>query len=94
MSNVAEKFLTYVKIDTQSDRYSESTPSTKKQLKLSKLLIKELKALNLENISHSEYGYVMATLPANIAGDAVCLRLRMKKAIRFISPVLPVSCMI
>jgi len=66
MSNVAEKFLTYVKIDTQSDRYSESTPSTKKQLKLAKLLIKELKALKLKDITLSEYGYVMATLPANI----------------------------
>jgi tripeptide aminopeptidase len=66
MSNVAEKFLTYVKIDTQSDRYSDTTPSTQKQLKLARLLIKELKALKLENITLSEYGYVMATLPANI----------------------------
>ena len=32
MSNVADKFLTYVKIDTQSDRYSDTTPSTQKQL--------------------------------------------------------------
>ncbi len=66
MSNVAEKFLTYVKIDTQSDRYSDTTPSTKKQLNLAKLLVKELKALKLENVTLSEYGYVMATLPANI----------------------------
>lgn len=66
MSNVAEKFLTYVKIDTQSDRYSETTPSTKKQLNLSKLLVKELKALKLENVTLSEHGYVMATLPSNI----------------------------
>lgn len=66
MSNVAEKFLTYVKIDTQSDRHSNTTPSTKKQLNLSKLLVKELKALKLENVTISEYGYVMATLPANI----------------------------
>jgi tripeptide aminopeptidase len=66
MSNVADKFLTYVKIDTQSDRYSESTPSTKKQLNLAKLLIKELNTLNLENISLSEYGYIMASLPSNI----------------------------
>ncbi|MDX9865042.1 MAG: peptidase T [Anaerolineaceae bacterium] len=66
MSNVAEKFLAYVKIDTQSDRYSETTPSTRKQLDLAKLLVKELKALKLENVTLSEHGYVMATLPANI----------------------------
>ena len=66
MSNVAEKFLTYVKIDTQSDRYSKTTPSTKKQLNLAKLLVKELKALKLENVTLSEHGYVMATLPSNI----------------------------
>jgi tripeptide aminopeptidase len=66
MTNVADKFLTYVKIDTQSDRYSKTTPSTKKQLKLARLLIKELKALKLEDITLSEYGYVMATLPGNI----------------------------
>ena len=66
MSNVAEKFLTYVKIDTQSDRYSATTPSTKKQLNLSKLLVKELKTLKLEKVTLSEHGYVMATLPSNI----------------------------
>jgi len=66
MSNVAEKFLTYVKIDTQSDRYSETTPTTAKQLNLSNLLIQDLKTLGLENISLSKYGYVMASLPGNI----------------------------
>lgn len=66
MSNVADKFLRYVKIDTQSDRYSDSIPTTLKQLNLSNMLIKELEELGLQNISLSEYGYVMATLPGNI----------------------------
>ncbi|MCD4673981.1 MAG: peptidase T [Anaerolineaceae bacterium] len=66
MSNVSEKFLTYVKIDTQSDRYSDTAPSTKKQLDLSKLLVKELNALKLEEVSLSDFGYVMALLPSNI----------------------------
>lgn len=66
MSTVAEKFLRYVQIDTQSDRHSTTSPSTEKQLDLLQLLVQELHKLQLEDISLSEYGYVMASLPANI----------------------------
>jgi tripeptide aminopeptidase len=66
MTDVVSRFLDYVKIDTQSDRHSNATPTTKKQLILSKRLVKELQALHLENVTLSEHGYVMASLPANI----------------------------
>jgi tripeptide aminopeptidase len=63
---VLDRFLRYVKIDTQSDENSLSYPSTAKQLDLLNLLLKELHALGLSDASIDQYGYVTATLPANI----------------------------
>jgi tripeptide aminopeptidase len=63
---VLDKFLRYVVIDTQSKEDSESYPSTAKQFDLLNLLLKELKALGVANVSIDEHGYVMATLPSNI----------------------------
>jgi tripeptide aminopeptidase len=60
-----EKFLKYVKYDTQSDDNSESFPSTEKQKVLSNELAKELKEMGLTDAAADEYGYVMATLPSN-----------------------------
>lgn len=59
------RFLEYVKYDTQSDEESTSFPSSAKQLILSKDLAAELKALGLQDAVLDEHGYVMATLPAN-----------------------------
>jgi len=62
-----ERFLRYVKIDTQSDdTVTDRFPSTEKQLTLSKLLTDELNALGLKEVSMDENGYVMATVPGNI----------------------------
>ena len=61
----AERFLRYVKYDTQSDEESTSFPSTEKQKNLSKDLAKELKELGLKDAHMDENGYVMATLPSN-----------------------------
>lgn len=61
-----ERFLKYVKIDTQSDENSQTCPSTEKQLVLAKLLVDELNSLGLSDVSLDENGYVMATLPSNI----------------------------
>ena len=69
MSNVIDRFLRYVKIDTQSDFDSESSPSTKKQLDLAHLLQQELEELGLSDVSLDENGYVMATLPGNSKKD-------------------------
>ena len=61
-----ERFLRYVKTDTQSDdTVTDKFPSTEKQLKLSTLLADELKAFGLHDVTIDEYGYVMATVPAN-----------------------------
>jgi len=62
---VLERFLRYVKIDTQSDEESSTFPSDPKQLYLSKLLVDELKAIGLPDAHMDEYGYVIATLPSN-----------------------------
>ena len=60
-----EKFLRYVKYDTQSDEDSLSFPSSEKQKVLSAVLAKELKALGLADANMDENGYVTATLPSN-----------------------------
>jgi tripeptide aminopeptidase len=60
-----ERFLKYVKYDTQSDEESTTFPSDPKQLELSKELVKELKEIGLEDAHLNEDGYVMATLPSN-----------------------------
>ncbi len=65
MKSVVERFLSYARIDTQSDENSESTPSTEKQLILARQLVSELEKLGLKDISLDEKGYVMATLEAN-----------------------------
>jgi tripeptide aminopeptidase len=62
---VLDKFLRYVAVDTQSKEDSESYPSTAKQFDLLNLLVKELKELGVPQVTIDEYGYVMATLPAN-----------------------------
>lgn len=64
-----ERFLKYVKIDTQSDEESTTFPSDPKQLELSKLLVEELKEIGLADAALDEHGYVMATLPSNTDKD-------------------------
>ena len=60
-----DRFLKYVKYDTQSDEDSTSFPSTEKQKILSNDLAEELKALGLKDAHVDEWGYVIATLPSN-----------------------------
>ena len=61
-----DRFLSYVKVDTQSSDNSETYPSTLKQLELSKMLLLELKELGLEEVEITEHGYVFGTLPATV----------------------------
>ncbi|MFH1129699.1 MAG: peptidase T [Pseudomonadota bacterium] len=63
---VVKKFLRYVRYDTQSSEDSDTYPSTSKQKELSKLLVKELKELGLEDAVMDEHGYVLATLKSNV----------------------------
>ena len=63
-TNCVERFLEYVKIDTQSREDSETFPSTSTQLDLLRRLQDELLALGLEDVTMDEYGYVFATVPS------------------------------
>src|SRR5215467_5203231 len=65
-----DRFLRYVKIDTQSQEDQQTVPSTRKQLNLANLLAKELTALGAENIRVSEFGIVYATVPGNLADNS------------------------
>jgi tripeptide aminopeptidase len=67
---VLERFLRYVKIDTQSQEDQTTTPSTRKQLNLANLLAKELTTLGAENVRVSEFGIVYATLPGNLPDNS------------------------
>ena len=69
MEKILDKFLRYVSFDTQSSEESPSQPSTAKQLKLLSQLQGELQQMGIE-ASLDEYGYVMATIPANTASNA------------------------
>ena len=60
-----ERFLRYVRYDTQSQEDVEAFPSTEKQKAFALVLALELKALGLQDARMDEWGYVLASLPAN-----------------------------
>ena len=62
--DLLERFQRYVRVDTQSKRDGEGSPSTPGQLDLSRMLVEELKAAGLADADLDDKGYVMATLPA------------------------------
>lgn len=68
-SEVAERFLTYVSMDTQSQEDQAQYPSTEKQWKLARRLAKELEELGASNVRIDQYGYVMAEIPSNQTGE-------------------------
>ena len=68
--SVVDRFLRYVKIDTQSAEDQTTVPSTRKQLNLANLLAKELTALGTQNVRVSEFGIVYATVPGNLADNS------------------------
>ena len=67
---VMDRFLRYVKIDTQSQEDQTTVPSTRKQLNLANLLARELTALGAQNVRVSEFGIVYATVPGNLADNS------------------------
>jgi tripeptide aminopeptidase len=62
---VADRFIKYVQVDTQSDPQSDSFPSTEKQKDLGKILVEELLTIGVTDAHLDEWGYVYATIPAN-----------------------------
>jgi tripeptide aminopeptidase len=60
-----DRFLKYVRIDTQSDPESKTYPSTEKQKDLAKVLVSELLEMGITDAHFDEFGYVYATLLSN-----------------------------
>ncbi|HEY2855880.1 MAG TPA: peptidase T [Gemmatimonadaceae bacterium] len=67
---VVDRFLRYVRIDTQSKEGESATPSTEKQWALSRMLVEELRELGARDVRVSEYCMVYATLPSNLPNDS------------------------
>lgn len=68
---VLDRFLRYVKIDTQSQEDQPTVPSTRKQLNLANMLAKELTSLGAQNVRVSEFGIVYAMIPGNVENNRV-----------------------
>ena len=66
-----ERFLRYVKYDTQADENSTTYPSTSKQLVLLRDLAEELRSLGLRDAAMDDHGYVTATIPADLQQASV-----------------------
>jgi tripeptide aminopeptidase len=64
--DVLERFCRYVRIDTQSQRDGDGSPSTPGQLELGRLLVSELEQIGLEDVALDDNGYATATLPRNV----------------------------
>ena len=69
MQNITDRFLRYIKIDTQSDPNNSEFPSTKKQWDLAHLLVEELNEIGMHDVSIDDNAYIMATLPSNVKHD-------------------------
>jgi len=70
MQNLIDRFCRYVKIDTESDpNNTETIPSTQKQFNLAKVLVEELEAMGMQDVTLDDHCYIMATLPSNIEED-------------------------
>ncbi len=65
METVSERFLRYVRFDTQSDEASETCPSTEKQRVLGAALVAEMKQMGITNAYMDENGYVYGTVPGD-----------------------------
>src|SRR5437868_11699834 len=63
-----ERFLRYVRIDTQSQEDQPTTPSTAKQWALANLLVSELQQLGVSDVRVSEFCMVYGRIPSNLSG--------------------------
>jgi tripeptide aminopeptidase len=70
-NNVAERFMRYVQVDTQSNPASTTFPSTEKQKNLSKILVAELLAIGVSDAYMDEWGYVFGTIPATSSKEGL-----------------------
>lgn len=70
MKTVSERFLELISYNTNSDSNSKTYPSTNSQLEFAQILAEKCRAIGLSEVLVDKYGYVTATLPANIDEDA------------------------
>lgn len=68
MDTLLDRFCRYVKVETTADETSETYPSTATQFDLAKILAEELRAMGAQDVSVSEFGIVMGTIPGNVDG--------------------------
>src|SRR5690606_38674222 len=64
--HIINRFISYVTIDTQSDPDSNTTPSTQKQWDLANILVEDLIAIGMHDVTIDDNAYIMATLPSNV----------------------------
>jgi tripeptide aminopeptidase len=69
-TELEERFIRYARIDTQSDESSATTPSTQKQYDLLRLLVDELRDTGARDVTLTDYGAVLATIPPTVTSDA------------------------
>ena len=65
-SELEDRLTRYAAIDTQRDADSPSSPSTERQLDMSRLLVSELEAMGAEDVELTDYGVVLASVPATV----------------------------
>ncbi|MFO7684386.1 MAG: peptidase T, partial [Chloroflexota bacterium] len=75
VNELEERFLRYVKIDTTADPTSTTSPSTAIQFDLLNLLVDELKQIGVQDVSLTDYGALLATIPATAPADAPTIAL-------------------
>ena len=80
MESVSQRFLRYVSFDTQSDEFSETCPSTAKQLMLGRALVEEMLSMGIEDARMDENGYVYGTVPGDPALPTIGLIAHMDTA--------------
>src|SRR5271166_1939043 len=68
-----QRFLRYVKIDTTARTDAKTYPSSPGQLKLGRLLVRELKAMGIEDAQQDKFGIVLATVPATVVGPTATI---------------------
>jgi tripeptide aminopeptidase len=68
-TELEERFVRYARIDTQSDESSATSPSTEKQYDLLRLLADELRMIGARDVTLTDYGAVLATIPPTVTSD-------------------------
>lgn len=69
LADLEDRFIRYLEVDTQADESSPTNPSTAIQLDLQRMLVDELKEMGATDVRLTDYGAVIATIPATVTGD-------------------------